>query len=343
MCCCLILMGTDVSPGQSNPGTLQRFEIKKRQMGVQFGFVVYASDLDKAKAGITAVFERIAELEDRLSDYDATSELMQLCRGARAGVPHPVSKDLLHVLILSREISRTSQGAFDPTVGHLSRLWRNARKSGQVPSQAAIDQARAEVDWKQIRIDRKKKKVTLQKEGMQIDLGGIAKGFAADQAIQVFRDHGLPRCLVDASGDVTVGDPPPGRKGWRIAVGGREGERVVLANGSVASSGDRYQYLEHDNVRYSHILNPATGWGMTDRRLVTVISRDPIASGALADSLASAFSVLPVDRMQDMAEQWKQHSVRVQRIRPDKPNETLFVSPNFETVQPPGTPAKEQK
>ena len=114
---------------------------------------------------------------------------------------------------------------------------------------------------------------------MQLDLGGIAKGYAADQALAVLRSHGLPRALVAASGDIAVGDPPPGKRNWRVAVGkldatnGEPARILYLNNAAVSTSGDAEQFVEIGGRRYSHIVDPRTGVGLTERLQVTVIGR----------------------------------------------------------------------
>jgi thiamine biosynthesis lipoprotein len=129
---------------------------------------------------------------------------------------------------------------------------------------------------------------------MQLDLGGIAKGYAGDEVLRVLAGFGITRALADAGGDLVLGDAPPASCGWRVAVGtvdaaGRRVEEVrCLANIAVATSGDTYRYLEADGTRYSHIIDPATGMGLTSRREVTVLA----PTGMQADALASAVSVM---------------------------------------------------
>jgi thiamine biosynthesis lipoprotein len=134
----------------------------------------------------------------------------------------------------------------------------------------------------------------LKKPGMQIDLGGIAKGYAADEAHAVLKKHGITRALVAAGGDVTVSDPPPGKEGWEIGIAPIEPKpdapvpTFLLANGSVSTSGDLNQFTVIDDTRYSHIVDPKTGIGLVGRMSVTVVAPD----GITADSLATAISIL---------------------------------------------------
>ncbi|MFM9963255.1 MAG: FAD:protein FMN transferase [Planctomycetaceae bacterium] len=140
--------------------------------------------------------------------------------------------------------------------------------------------------------------VELLKPGMKLDLGGIAVGYAADEAIRVLQQHGITRALIDGSGDIVVSDPPPGATGWRIGIASlREPEAApqhfaMLANCSISTSGDAYQFVEVGGQRYSHIVDPKTGLGLTERCSVTIIAPD----GITADALATAVSVLGPER-----------------------------------------------
>ena len=133
---------------------------------------------------------------------------------------------------------------------------------------------------------------------MRLDLGGIAKGYAVDEALSVLQAHGIDQALVDGGGDLVMGDPPPDSIGWRVGlkVLGKDGQPqdtvLHLANRAIASSGDTYRYLEIDGVKYSHILDPQTGIGLTCRRRVTVIAPE----GVWADAWASALSVMGPDK-----------------------------------------------
>jgi thiamine biosynthesis lipoprotein len=157
-----------------------------------------------------------------------------------------------------------------------------------------IAEMQRRIGFRSVVLDPATKSAQLLLPEMRLDLGGIAKGFAVDQALAVLREKGFPRAFVAGSGDMAFGDPPPGETGGRIEVGqiaeagAPAAEVLALANCAVATSGDAFQYVEIDGVRYSHIVNPWTGMGLTDHSLVTIIARD----GITADSLATAISVL---------------------------------------------------
>jgi thiamine biosynthesis lipoprotein len=220
---------------------------------------------------------------------------MRLCARA-GGPPVPVSPELYFLLERALDLSRRSGGAFDVTVGPYVALWRLARKSRELPSVAALKKAGRRVGWRKIRLSGKARTVQLRVPGMRLDLGGIAKGYAGDEAIAVLREHGVTSALVEAGGEIVVSGPPPGQVGWPVeipALGSGEQDRVVrLANEAISTSGDTEQYVEIGGRRYSHVVDPRTGLGLTNRISATVIARD----GITADSLSTAVCVLGPER-----------------------------------------------
>ncbi|MBD3676579.1 MAG: FAD:protein FMN transferase [Planctomycetaceae bacterium] len=263
-------------------------------MGVPFRLVVYATDQRAANKALDAAFKRISDLNDIYSDYDPNSELSRLSRSSGTGEKVSISHELFDILRISERISRQSQGAFDVTVGPYVRLWRRARRQKQLPDTERMAEAKAAVGYQYIRMDAKQQSVELLRENMRLDLGGIAKGYAADEAMRVLREHGIESALIDASGDLLLSDPPPGESSWTIGIAalkspeGEPTEYLKVANLAVATSGDAYRYVEIDGTRYSHIVDPQTGKGLTTQSSVTVVA--PTAT--LADAWASAVSVL---------------------------------------------------
>lgn len=276
---------------------LQRYEFEQRHMGMPFKIALYAADEASANAAARAAFARIKQLNGILSDYEPESELMLLCKTAGQGRAVKVGDDLLAVLRRSVELSERSAGAFDVSVGPLVKLWRKARRSKQLPSPEVIAAARRLVDYRQIRIHVKASTVELLQPEMQLDLGGIAVGYAIDQALAVLKQHGIRSALIDGSGDIGVSDPPPGSDGWKIGIAPLEPEAppsrfLTLKNAAVTTSGDAWQYVEIGGKRYSHIVDPRTGLGLTERSSVTVVAPDCTT----ADSYATAVSVLGPER-----------------------------------------------
>lgn len=298
--CCVV-----TAPAASRAEKLQRFEFQQIEMGVPFRITLYACEQGTANKAADDAFQRIRALNQLCSDYDSSSDLLTLCREAQPGSPYPVKPELAALLQTAASLNERTEGSFDVTVGPLVKLWRRARRQHQFPDEQRIREARAVVGQRYVLVGTDT--VTLDRPGMRLDLGGIAKGYATDEALHVLSRHGIPRALIDGGGDIRVGDPPPGQLGWEIRIAAfndssdleqpeskdsrQASQTIRLANAAVATSGDLYQFVELDGVRYSHIIDPRTGKPCTTRSAVTVIA----PNGTLADSLASALSVLGPD------------------------------------------------
>ena len=258
-------------------------------MGVPVRILLHASDESRAERAARAAFDRIAALDRVMSDYRPDSELRRLETDAEKWTP--VSPDLLEVLTTAVSIARATEGAFDPTAAPLVALWREARATGKMPPRPALDAARALVNWRHLEIDRPKGMVRLAKAGMRLDLGGIAKGYILQQALRTLRMNGLGRALIECGGDIVAGSGPPGLAGWRVEARGADDafrrRASELTNAALATSGATAQFVDIDGIRYSHIVDPRTGLGVTSQVVAHVIARD----AATADALATALTV----------------------------------------------------
>lgn len=270
---------------------LRRYEFSEPHMGTTFRIVLYAPSEKAAKDAAKAAFARAAELNQIFSDYIDDSELMLLCKRP-AGEWTKVSDDLYAVLAASAEVAKKTDGAFDVTVGPVVRLWRRARRSLEMPSAEALKKALALVDYRNVELDPATKSVRLRIAGILLDLGGIAKGYTADAMLAVLRRHGITRALVAAGGDVAVADAPPDTAGWTVALEAplKDGEPTILLlkNAAVSTAGDANQFVTIAGVRYSHIVDPKTGLGLTGRRAVSVVA----PTGLLADAYDTAVCVM---------------------------------------------------
>ena len=270
-----------------------RFEFTEAHMGAQFRIVVYAVNAQAAMLASQAAFKRVAQLDAIMSDYRETSELMVLSRQS-GGPAVAVSEDLFRVLEKSQELAQKSNGAFDITVGPVVRLWRRARRTGELPDRQKLAEALQSTGYQKLLLDHSRHTVTLKSSGMLLDLGGIAKGYAADEAMQILKQHRIRQALVAAGGDIVVSAPPPGENGWVIGIAPLEStdkppsQYLLLRDSAVSTSGDAHQYVEIGGVRYSHIVDPRTGFGLIGRKSVTVVAGDCTTS----DGLATAASVL---------------------------------------------------
>jgi len=275
----------------AKPVKLIRFEQNQPHMGVLFRIVLYAPDEETALPSFAAAFDRIHELNKGLSDYRDDSELSLL--SATSGETVKLSDDLFTVLQRGQHWTAQSSGAFAVTLGPLTQLWRDTRKSESLPAECELLAAMKNSQPKNLKLDAEMRSAKLLSSSMRLDLGGIAKGYAADAALKALAKRGVTSALVDGSGDIAIGDAPPSTTGWLIAVAplrkdAEATQFMRLANCGVATSGDAWQYVEIDGERYSHIVDPTTGLGLRHRSSVTVIA--PNATDA--DALASAVSVL---------------------------------------------------
>ena len=289
---------TEGSDNQTSPAPpLRRFEQSQIHMGTQFRVVFYAPDEAVATIAFRDAFARVAELDARMSDYRDDSELTLLSQSS-GGDPVKVSDDLWKVLRRSFEVSEGTDGAFDVTVGPAVRLWRRARRTHELPTEERIQQVLPRIGYQKMKFDEPNHSVQLTVPDMLLDLGGIAKGMATQAMLGEVAKHGINRAMIVGGGEVALGLAPPEETGWKIGLSspgetkGAQNEYLILSDRSVSTSGDASQYVELGGKRYSHIVDPRTGWALTTRRQVTVLAPD----GSTADALASALSVLGKER-----------------------------------------------
>ncbi|TAD83212.1 MAG: FAD:protein FMN transferase [Bacteroidetes bacterium] len=283
-----------------------RFSFTEQKMGAPFTIVFYAADSVSANQLARQCYRKVDSFVLIFSDYVDSSELCRLSAAAGKGLgPIPVSQALLDILLLSKTAFEKSGGAFDITIGPLSRLWRAARKLKQFPTAASVEAARQLVGFNKLRIDSAGKTVLLPDSPVQFDLGGIAQGYIAQKIMDYLTGQEVTNALINASGDIVTSGPPPGLPGWTVGVNVPENEAALLAkklllhHKAVTTSGNFYQYMEHGGKKYSHIIDPRTGYGVTFQRNISVIAND----GVTADWLATACSILPLQKAKKLVRQ----------------------------------------
>ncbi len=265
-------------------------------MGSPFTISIYSSDSASAAAAANEAFRKADELNGILSDYIDSSEINRLSAVSGQHVFTPVSLPLFDLLQRSMEAARLSGGSYDITIGPIVKLWRNARKTNIFPNGDSIRAALQKTGYRYVHLDTVNHSVWLEKPGMKLDVGGLGKGFIAAAALEVLVRNGFFCAMVNAGGKIVTGQSPPGKQGWLIGINAPEEREAILPRLlllkeiSVATSGDIYQYVKFNGTRYSHIVNPKTGIGITRRRNVTAIAAD----GTTADWLATACSILSV-------------------------------------------------
>lgn len=258
-------------------------------MGTRLEINVIGEDAEALDEVLEAATKEIQRVEDLMTDW-RPSELEDLNAAAGQG-PQVVSEELFAMIARGLEIGRLTGGAFDITYAGAGKLWDFKQDPPVIPDAGAIAKAVENVGWSRLVLDRAKRTVDLP-AGMRIGLGGIAKGYGVDRAMQVLLDHGVKHGLVNAGGDLKALGTKFG-KPWEIAIRHpRDRERVMaklpVSNVCVVTSGDYERFFELDGKRYHHILDPRTGYPSTGCMSATVTAPD----AALADSLATALCVL---------------------------------------------------
>ena len=285
--------------GQDNV-TLKKITWQYQAMGTSFQISCYTKDSVNAKRAFKSALVITDSLNHIFSDYDPGSEINKLTKRIRKNKWVPVSNALFDVIKRGEEASRVTNGAFDITIGRLTRMYRKYFRIKKLPPDKKIKRNLKKVGFRFLEIDSLNKKVKITRKGLKLDLGGIAKGYTADRIYHTFQKMGINTVLVDAGGDLTIGSAPPDKKGWNISLMDMYGKELILslANCGIATSGSTYRYFIWQGEKYTHIVDPRTGYPVKGNKLSTVIAKNGIS----ADCLASAFFVLNTDQSIEIAE-----------------------------------------
>jgi len=266
-------------------------------MGTFVHVAAVAENSGTAKKCVQAALEEICKVDELMSDYKSDSEISRVNSRADEKAVQ-VSEATYEVLQRSVEFSKMTDGAFDITVGPLVALFREAKESKVAPSEQQIALARSKVGFEKLKLDSENKTVQFSDKGMLLDLGGIAKGYAIDKAIEAAQRCGAIGAMVDIGGDVRCfGLPPEGKDHWLIglqdpnsAIEGIEGGGLLLVlkitNAAVATSGDYQQFVLIEGKRYSHIMDRRTGTSAEGLSSVTIIADNATDADALATSVS---------------------------------------------------------
>jgi len=263
---------------------------------------VVSTSRDRAEKAINEAFRELKRLEDIMNFYSEESEVSRINRNA--GIrPVKVSMDMIDIIEKAIYVSRLTDGAFDITTGPLTRLWDFQNKTPtvtdatkKVPEPSEIRKALRLVNYRDIVINQKDSTVFLKRKGMLIDLGGIAKGYGADRAMEILKKNGINSCLVAIAGDIKVSGRKPDGSPWVIGIRHPRAEKgsddiftsLPLTDAAISTSGDYERFFIKDGKRYHHIINPFTGYPSESTGGVSVITE----KGYLSDSLATAVFVL---------------------------------------------------
>ena len=302
-----------------------------RAMGSEFSIDLYAPDDEMAEQWMQISFEEIDRLEDLLSNYRPTSELSRISREAGKG-PVVTDPETFAFLEKAVELSRRSDGAFDMTVGPLMRAWGFFFNQGRVPSEAELAALRAKTGWRHIKLDAEKRTVYFDNGvSMELDPGGIGKGYAVDRVVALLREQGVKAALVSGGSSSIYGvGAPPGEAGWKVNVpdpvqAGVPMTSVDLKDMSLSTSACTEKFFIKNGHRYCHILNPHTERPVEDKLQTTVIAPSTTES----DALSTATFVLEPDAALRLVGTFPGAAAVL--VSGDK------THPNYRSVQWPGT------
>jgi len=262
-------------------------------MGTRVAVELWSEDPAIAGRAMEAVIAEMRRTDELMSTYKPESQLSQVNAYAFER-PVTVDREIIEVVTRSFEFSRLSGGAFDVTYASVGYLYDyRARRH---PSEAQIEAALPAVDWRQVQVDPQASTIRFLKQGMRIDLGGIAKGYAVDRCIEILRGLGIRHAMVNAGGDTRLLGDRRG-KPWIVGIRdprneGRMVTRLPLADEAISTSGDYERYFEEDGVRHHHILVPGTGISARELRSVTILGADATQT----DGLSTTVFVLGLER-----------------------------------------------
>lgn len=271
--------------GSPQGALTQRVEANIDAMGSTYSVVVYGGDEARLRAAVEDASLEARRLDQLLSNYIPASEWSQVNREA-SSKPVRISTELFQLLAACVAYSRESDGAFDITVGPLMRVWGFYKGSGHLPHRAEVRGAMAQVGYQNIVLDAKNSTVRFAKEGVEIDPGGIGKGYAVDKMVEVLRQDGITSALVSASGSSIYGiGAPPNEAGWKIKIrdpkdASKSVAEVVLHDNSLSTSGNYEKFFFAEGKLYSHIMDPRTGYPSEGMLAVSVVSPRTIDSEA---------------------------------------------------------------
>lgn len=299
------------------------FSEKRLLMDTLVEIKVVSFDKTTAQKAINLAFNRIKKLEARLNKFDDKSELSKL-NAASKDEPIKVSDELFYCIKKALEFSRISNGAFDVTVEPLMKLWRNAEDKKTLPSDSEIKDALFRIGYSNIKLDDKNKTISFLKPDIRIDLGGILKGYAADEAIGVLKEQGITQALVNIGGNIYCLGKKPDKKYWSLGLQHPKVKDEVigsikLEDQAISTSGSYERFVRINEKQFSHIINPKTGFPVEGLLSVTVISNLAID----ADALSTAIFVLGKEKGREFVNRLK--NIEAVMISPGEADEEFDI------------------
>jgi thiamine biosynthesis lipoprotein len=262
-----------------------RLEDSADAMGATFTVIAYGADRQQLEAGVEAAFEEARRLDGIMSNYLPTSEWSRANKQA-AERPVMISQEMFDLLSACVDFSRQSEGAFDITVGPLMRVWGFYKGTGKLPAKADVTKAQAKVGYQNLVLDSANRTVRFKKAGVEIDPGGIGKGYAVDKMIEKLKEHGIMSAMISAGGSSIYGlGSPPNEPGWIVRIRNprrwsQTVQEIRLKNESMSTSGDYEKFFEVEGKRYSHIMDPRSGYPAVGTASVSVVAPSTLMSEA---------------------------------------------------------------
>lgn len=265
------------APGVASKLGPMRAEGSVDAMGSTFSVVIYGEDRERLQAIVAQALEEARRLDRLLSNYLPDSEWSEVNRKA-ADRAVPVSRDLFELLAACVEYSRESEGAFDISVGPLMKVWGFYKGSGHLPHRAEVRGALSTVGYRKILLDRNAQTVRFSQPGVELDPGGVGKGYAVDKVAEVLRSNGISSALISAAGSsIYAMGAPPGESGWRLNIKDPKNQNksvaeITLKDQSLSTSGNYEKFFLAEGKLYSHIMDPRTGFPSQGMLSVSVIA-----------------------------------------------------------------------
>jgi thiamine biosynthesis lipoprotein len=274
-------------------------------MGSRFDITVVANNEKEADSFINMAIDEITRIEKLISEWDVTTQTSEINKNA--GIkPVKVAQELFDLIKRSIQISKLTQGAFDISFASIDKIWKYDGSMKTLPSEEEIRKSVAKIGYQHIELNEEQQSVFLKLEGMKIGFGAIGKGYAADKTKQLLIEKGVKAGIINASGDLNSWGKQPNGDAWKVGITNPLNKEKVFSwlpidNSAVVTSGNYEKFVQFNGVKYTHIINPKTGYPVVGLNSVTVFSE----SAELADALATAVFVMGLESGMDFINQLK--------------------------------------
>lgn len=300
-------------------------------MGSEFEYKLYCRNKAICEKVVRESQERLNEIDYLFSNYREDSVLTDVNKNASTSAV-TVPPEFISLTEQSIKYSELTGGAFDISVGKLFEIWKKSSKTNKVPEKSQIESALKCTGYKKIRLNKVNNTVSFDSDCLELDYGAIGKGYAVDEVVKIVKNHGIKKGLINFSGNIYALDKQTGEKGWEVGINDPFNKSSVvdfinIDNLGVATSGDYEKYFLINGKRYSHIIDPGTGYPVENLSSVTVLAD----SATKADALATAFSVMGREKTEEYAGVNNVRGVMI--IDGDRSNYEVYKSPGFKAIQ----------